>query len=147
MRYCFEFCAKVLNFAQPRYDLRYIARMFSIAHKRTFVAGAAFGIAIAEAILAAAWLWPAHRSKKDATIYDYCLIQNQSNTVRCDALMRYLDRHELAVAEKNKQAKKMLASGRSKHDVIEWAQQNGLVGSEISDAAGISLKDLQSNNY
>ena len=41
----------------------------------------------------------------------------------------------------------MLASGRSKRDVVEWAQQNGLVGSEISDAAGIWLKDLQSNNY
>ena len=121
--------------------------MLHIAQKRSFMAGTAFGIAIAAMIATAFYLWPAHRTQNDAAIYDSCLVQKEGNTVACDAMMRVLARHRNKVAEMDKEAARMLASGSSKRDVVAWAEQNGLVGSEISDAVGISLKDLQSNNY
>jgi hypothetical protein len=42
---------------------------------------------------------------------------------------------------------KMLAAGRSKRDVVEWAARMGGVGHQLSDAAGISLKELQDGKY
>lgn len=44
-------------------------------------------------------------------------------------------------------AAKMFAAGASKRDVVKWATEMGGVGSQISDAAGISLTDLQQDNY
>ncbi len=46
-----------------------------------------------------------------------------------------------------KEAAKMLAAGVSKRDVVQWAMDRGFVGSQLSDAVGISLKDLQADKY
>jgi hypothetical protein len=47
----------------------------------------------------------------------------------------------------NESGAKMLAAGASKRDVVKWAGDMGGVGSQISNAAGISLKELQSGKY
>jgi len=122
-------------------------RMPSISYKWTFGVGVAVGIILASAAFAAFFYWPAQRSERDAALYDGCLIQRAGNTVACDAMMRDFARHDVFMAKMNKDAAKLRAAGASKRDIIHWAQENGLVGSEISDAAGISLQDLWSNNY
>jgi hypothetical protein len=41
----------------------------------------------------------------------------------------------------------MLASGASKREVVEWASKMGGVGHQLSDAAGITLNELQGGKY
>jgi hypothetical protein len=41
----------------------------------------------------------------------------------------------------------MLAAGASKRDIVKWVIEMGGVGSQISDAAGITLQELQSDKY
>jgi hypothetical protein len=36
---------------------------------------------------------------------------------------------------------------RSKRDVVKWAAEMGGIGSQLSNAASISLKELQSDKY
>ena len=45
------------------------------------------------------------------------------------------------------EAAKMLAAGFSKREVVKWASERGFVGKQLSDAVGISLRDLQTDNY
>ena len=42
---------------------------------------------------------------------------------------------------------KLLAAGFSKREVVEWTREKGGVGRQLSDAARISLKDLQDDKY
>jgi hypothetical protein len=84
-------------------------------------------------------------------IYDACLAGNGGNETACDAYMRIIDRAKARDAKLetilNEGGAKMLASGASKRDVVDWARRMGGVGSQISNAAGISLRDLQSDKY
>jgi len=65
--------------------------------------------------------------------------------------MRVFDRVRAkdAALEKvlNEGGAKMLASGASKRDVVKWAGEMGGVGSQISNAAGTTLQELQSDKY
>jgi hypothetical protein len=107
------------------------------------------GIVIAVVWAASAW-WNV-RSELDAALYDHCLAGNGGNPVACDAFMRTFQREiaKSAALEKilNEGGAKMLAAGASKRDVVKWAAEMGGVGSQISNAAGISLKELQSDKY
>jgi hypothetical protein len=67
--------------------------------------------------------------------------------VACDAMMRLVERSRIASAAMKQQAAKMLAAGFSKREVVKWASEQGFVGSDLSDAVGISLRDLQTDNY
>ncbi len=71
----------------------------------------------------------------------------QWNTVACDAMMRVLERERTAEAAMRKEAAKLLAAGFSKREVVKWAMDKGFVGSQLSDAVGISLQDLQADKY
>jgi uncharacterized protein len=42
---------------------------------------------------------------------------------------------------------KMLAAGHSKREVVDWASGMGGVGRQLSDAAGLSLRELQEGKY
>jgi hypothetical protein len=42
---------------------------------------------------------------------------------------------------------KLLAAGYSKREVVDWARGMGGVGRQLSDAAGITLNELQSGKY
>jgi putative SOS response-associated peptidase YedK len=96
-------------------------------------------------------LWKTERSPEDAAMYDACLAGKDGNTVACEAYVRVFDRVRAkdAALEKvlNEGGAKMLASGASKRDVVNWARGMGGVGSQISDAAGITLRELQSDKY
>jgi hypothetical protein len=91
------------------------------------------------------------RSPENAAIYDTCLASNGGNENACDAHLRIYDRAKSkdAALEKalNEGGAKMLASGASKREVVDWATRMGGVGSQISNAAGMSLRDLQNGNY
>ena len=75
-----------------------------------------------------------------------CLTGRDGNTVACDALIRVLERQRAAETAMKKEAAKMLPAGVSKRDVVQWAMDRGFVGSQLSDAVGISLKDLQADS-
>jgi hypothetical protein len=120
---------------------------------RSFQTGVIAG-SILTALVWAGTVWlTAHRARSpsDGALYDGCLVSNQGNTVACDALMRTYDRERAKNAALEKTLKeggaKMLAAGHSKREVIDWAASMGGVGSQLSDAAGISLKDLQDGKY
>jgi hypothetical protein len=74
-------------------------------------------------------------------------MQQGGNIIACDALMRMVDRDRLNEAAGKKEAAKLLAAGFSKREVIEYLAKRGLVGSQLSDAVGISLSDLQAGKY
>ena len=93
------------------------------------------------------WKPRLERAAEDDAIYDKCLMAQNGNTVACDAMMRVLDRERTAETAMKNEAAKMLAAGVSKRDVVKWAIDRGFVGSQLSDAVGISLRDLQSGNY
>jgi hypothetical protein len=71
------------------------------------------------------------------------------NTVACDAMMRLVERERTAEAAMKMKAlaATLLAAGFSKREVVEWAMDKGFVGSQLSDAVGISLQDLQTGKY
>jgi hypothetical protein len=107
-------------------------------------------IAVASIWAAAAW-WKPQRSPEDLAMYDQCLAGNGGNEVACDAFLRVYAREKakdaaLEAALKQGSAK-MFASGASKRDVVEWATKMGAVGSQISNAAGITLRELQTDKY
>jgi hypothetical protein len=60
-----------------------------------------------------------------------------------------LERAKAAALEKalKEGGAKMLAAGHTKREVVDWAASMGGVGSQLSDAAGISLRDLQDGKY
>jgi len=113
------------------------------------VAGALCGTIFTAAVGAASVWWKLRpqRSAADDFIYDGCLVQNAGNTAACDALMRIVDRERASTTALKEEAAKLLAAGYSKREVVQWAIERGFVGSQLSDAVGISLKDLQDNNY
>jgi hypothetical protein len=117
---------------------------------RHFAVGMLCGGIIIAVVWAASVWWNA-RFEQDAALYDACLAGNGGSTVACDAFMRTFKRAKVKddALEKilNEGGAKMLAAGASKRDVVKWATEMGGVGSQISSAAGISLKELQSGNY
>jgi hypothetical protein len=116
---------------------------------RVFLAGSLSGIILMGAV-GAAWVWwtsGPERSPEDAAIYDKCLMALSGNTVACDATMRALDRERTAESIMKREAVKLLAAGFSKREVVKWAMDKGFVGSQLSDAVGISLQDLQAGKY
>jgi hypothetical protein len=117
---------------------------------RSFAIGVLCG-GILIALVWAASVWWNARSERDAALYDNCLAANGGNTTACDAFMRTYQREKAksAALEKilNEGAAKMLAAGASKRDVVKWATEMAGVGSQISDAAGISLNELQHGKY
>jgi hypothetical protein len=121
--------------------------MFRNGAWRTFLTGALCGISFT-AIVALGW-WKMHpeRSTEDAAIYDKCLMAQSGNTIACDAMLREIDRERAAEETLKKDAAKLLAAGFSKREVVEWAMKRGFVGSQLSDAVGISLEDLQAGRY
>ena len=132
--------------------------MFRNGGWRTFLAGALCGIIFIAIVELAWWKLRPERSAEDAAIYDKCLMAESGNTVACDAMVRVIDRERAAlpeierrqrVAEEalNKDAAKLLAAGFSKREVVQWAIERGFVGSQLSDAVGISLEDLQAGRY
>ena len=64
-------------------------------------------------------------------------------------MMRLLDRERAAenVTAMKEEAAKLLAAGFSKREVVQWEMKRGFVGSQLSDAVGISLQDLQAGKY
>jgi hypothetical protein len=120
---------------------------------RGFVAGMLCGcILIASVWGSSVWLRSrVERSPEDAAIYDACLIGQQGNTIGCDAFMRTFTRVKAKddALEKilNEGGAKMLAAGASKREVVDWAKGMGGVGRQLSNAAGISLNELQSGKY
>jgi hypothetical protein len=117
---------------------------------RRFAVGMLCGVIIV-AVAWAASVWWNVRSEQEAALYDRCLAGNGGSTVACDAFMRTFIRAKAKddALEKilNEGGAKMLAAGASKRDVVKWASEMGGVGSQISNAAGISLKELQSGDY
>lgn len=107
-------------------------------------------IAVASVWAAINW-WKPQRSPADDALYDHCLAGNGGNAVACDAFMRVYARAKAKDAALEKILKegsaKMVASGASKREIVEWAIKMGAVGSQISDAAGITLQDLQADRY
>jgi len=118
---------------------------------RGFVTGVLCGGMIVTVIWGFTTWWKPERSPEDAAIYDYCLAGNGGNAVACDAFLRNLDRSRIkdAALRKvlNEGSAKMFASGASKRAVVQWAISMGAVGSQISDAAGITVQELQSDKY
>lgn len=110
-----------------------------------FLAGA-FSAIVAVGIVMLAWFWshsmPA-RSAEDQGIYDNCLLSRNGNTVACDALMRLLARERTAEAAMLHQAAKLRAAGFSGCQIERWAASAGFVGSQLSEASGIPLNELQ----
>jgi hypothetical protein len=120
---------------------------------RSFPIGVVAGsVSIALVWAGTAW-WGVHaaRSSDDEALYDRCLASNQGNTVACGAFMRTYDRERVKSAALEKMLREgganMLAAGHNKREVVDWARSMGGVGSQLSDAAGISLKDLQDGKY
>ena len=120
--------------------------------RRNFMAGLFCGaITIATVWVGSIW-WQSRvqRSLEDAALYDACLARG-SSTVACGAFMRNFDRVRAkeTAREKvlNEGGARMLAEGKSKREVVDWATRMGGVGRQISDAAGISLEELQSGKY
>jgi hypothetical protein len=122
---------------------------------RDFLLGALCG-AIVVAAMGAAWLrWkPVHRlsgsldvsntdpvSAEDENIYDACLITRNGNKVACDAYMRMLRRYRRD-RDMKELAKAGLKAGFSKCEVVKWGYANGFVGSQMSEAVGMSINDL-----
>jgi hypothetical protein len=117
--------------------------MFRNGTWRGFLAGVLCGaLLIGVGVGAFVW-WKSYdaRSAEDEVTYDACLMK-RGNTVACDALMRELDRERTAETAIKKEAAKMLASGVSKLDVVLWARGRGVFESQLSDALGISQKEL-----
>ena len=92
------------------------------------------------------WFWshsmPA-RSPEDQAIYDDCLLSHDGNTVACDALMRLIARERTAEASLLQAATKLRAAGFSGCEIERWAAKAGFVGSQLSEASGIPLDELQ----
>jgi hypothetical protein len=61
--------------------------------------------------------------------------------------MRIIAREEAAETAMKKEAATLLAAGFSKREVVKWAIERGFVGSQLSDAVGISLRELQEGKY
>jgi hypothetical protein len=124
----------------------------------------ATGLLCGGLLIAAAWAgsvwWKSHGeindwvdvppSPEDAALYDACLA-GRGNTIACDAWMRVYKRMKAQDDALEKILKeggaRMLTSGASKREVVDWARGMGGVGRQLSDAAGISLKDLQDGKY
>jgi hypothetical protein len=121
--------------------------------RRSFSAGILCGGVLIAAVWGGSVWWSARleRSPADAALYDQCLFAHEGNTTACDAFMRTYRRAKAQddALEKrlNEGGAKMLASGASKHEVVEWAGRMGGVGRQLSDAAGITLQELQSGKY
>ena len=117
---------------------------------RFFLASALCG-AVLTAGTGAVFVWwksdHPQRTAEDDIIYDRCLLAQRGNTVACDAMLRVIEHERIAEAAMKQQAAKMLAAGSSKREVVEWARKQGFVSSQLSDAVGISLSDLQSGKY
>jgi hypothetical protein len=117
----------------------------------SFLVGLFCGGFIVASLWAVSVWWQPQRSPEDSVVYDTCLATQNGNTVACDAYMRVYKRakeNDDALEKKLKEGgAKMLAAGRSKRDVVEWASGMGGVGRQLSDAAGISLKELQDGKY
>jgi hypothetical protein len=115
---------------------------------RVFLAGILCGTILMAVIGAVLIWWKSHpeRSAEDQAFYDVCLARNGGNTIACDAVMRIADR-ERAAEKARKEAATLLAAGFSKREVVEHLTKQGLVGSQLSDAVGISLSDLQAGKY
>jgi hypothetical protein len=120
---------------------------------RSFQVGIVAGSILIALVWAGTVWWTAHRARSpdDEALYDRCMVSNKGNTVACDAFIRTYDRERAKDAALEKTLKeggaKMLAAGHSKREVVDWAASMGGVGSQLSDAAGISLKDLQDGKY
>jgi hypothetical protein len=106
----------------------------------------AFSVIVVIGIAVLVWFWsnsmPA-RSAEDQAIYDNCLLSRNGNTVACDALMRVIARERTAEATMLQQAAKLRAAGFSGCEIERWAANAGFVGSQLSEASGIPLNELQ----
>lgn len=127
---------------------------------RVFLAGTVSGVVLIAVVGAGLFWWKVspERSAEDDAICDRCLMAQSGNTVACDAMIRLIHRERAALAaiEKRdsaaetalkKEAAQLLAAGFSKREVVQWAMERGFVGSQLSDAVGISLQDLQVGKY
>jgi hypothetical protein len=90
------------------------------------------------------WTAQHARSPEDEAAYEMCLADHQGNTIACDAFMRMVGRSRDFGKYLKERGAQYRAAGFSKREVVEWATKQGGVGSQISDAAGISLEELQS---
>ena len=125
---------------------------------RVFLPGVLCG-AILMAVSVAAWV--VYKSKSilspEQAAYDDCL--KSGRTIRdCAATLRTqvwhgfdrrqgekaMEAFEKAIKE---EVEKRLSSGASKREVVQWAKQNAFVGKALSDAVGISLKNIEDDNY
>jgi hypothetical protein len=116
---------------------------------RVFQAGVLCGIIL---MAAAVLIWPITlRSPEDKTEYDFCIATGGS--VRNCALMvsanrkKALEANETFEKAMKEEVARRLSSGASKREVVQWAKQNGFVDKALSDAVGISLKDIEDDNY
>jgi hypothetical protein len=113
-----------------------------------FQAGVLCGVVL---MAAGVWIWRQPRSPEDQAAYDVCLASGQTIGA-CEAALQVLHRQQeqaLEAFEKaiKEEVAKRLASGASKREVVQWAKQNGFVSKALSDQVGISLKDIQDDNY
>ena|ERR1700733_6628851 len=105
---------------------------YKVIFHANFIAELLIGL-ICGGFIASVWAgsvwWKPQRSSEDAAMYDVCLAAQNGNTVACDAYMRVYKRVKAKDDALEKSLKeggaKMLAAGRSKRDVIEWASGMG----------------------
>lgn len=118
---------------------------------RPFLIGLFCGGFIIASVWAVSVWWQPRHAPDAAALYDACLATKNGNTVACDAYMRVYERAKDQDDALEKTLKeggaKMLAAGHSKREVVDWARGMGGVGHQLSDAAGISLKELQDGKY
>jgi hypothetical protein len=80
-------------------------------------------------------------SAEDENIYDACLITRNGNKVACDAFMRMVRRYRRG-RDMKELAQAALTAGFSKCEIVKWGYANGFVGSQMSEAVGMSMNDL-----
>jgi hypothetical protein len=130
--------------------------MFKNMSWRVFLAGMLCGTVLTVAVGAPLvwwkftntwWSYEEVMRAQDDDTYDRCLIAQAGNKVACDALMRVLGRYSAAEIAMKKEAARMLAAGHTKREVIEWGYKHGFSGQQMSEAVGISWRDLIDKKY
>jgi hypothetical protein len=61
--------------------------------------------------------------------------------------MRMFVREKVSEMAMKMETARMLAASVRKGDIVQWTVGSGFVRSQLSDAVGISLQDLQAGKY
>jgi len=103
---------------------------------RWFLVGALVGVFVGGEI-ATIKLGP-NRTPEDEAIYDRCLAKNGSK-VKCDALMRMLERDNEITAQWKKKVDEFRAAGYSERDIVDWIRKQNITGSRAAEVLGMTF--------